>query len=84
MALASLAAKWEAFGWETIEVDGHDLTALVAALESVPPDQARPRAIIAHTIKGRGVSFMEDDNNWHYRIPKPEEVAAAAQELARK
>ena len=81
MALESLAAKWEAFGWETVEVDGHDLGALIAALEVAPADDKRPRAIIAHTVKGKGVSFMEDDNNWHYRIPKPEEVAAAAEEL---
>lgn len=84
MALESLAAKWTAFGWETIEVDGHDLYALIGALEATTAAESRPRAIIANTIKGKGVSFMEDDNNWHYRIPRPEEVAAAAQELARK
>ncbi len=82
MALESLSAKWSAFGWDACEVDGHDLNAVVAALDRPTPNEGRPRAIIAHTVKGRGVSFMEDDNNWHYRIPKSEEVAAAAGELA--
>jgi len=82
LALASLADKWAAFGWETCEVDGNDMAAVLAALDRPPADQARPRAIVAHTVKGKGVSFMEDDNNWHYRIPKAEEVAAAALELA--
>ena len=58
------------------------MTAVLAALDRPAADQTRPRAIVAHTVKGKGVSFMEDDNNWHYRIPKPEEVAAAALELA--
>jgi transketolase len=84
MALESLSAKWAAFGWDTCEVDGHDLGALVAAMARPVADAARPVAIIAHTVKGKGVSFMEDDNNWHYRIPKTEEVAAAAAELNRR
>jgi transketolase len=80
MALEPLAAKWTAFGWNTLEVDGHDLPALVEAL-SRPPRDEKPMAIIAHTVKGKGVSFMEDDNNWHYRIPTAGEVRAARQEL---
>jgi transketolase len=80
MALEPLAAKWTAFGWNAIEVDGHDLPALVEAL-SRPPREEKPTAIIAHTVKGKGVSFMEDDNNWHYRIPTAGEVRAARQEL---
>jgi transketolase len=83
MALPSLPAKWAAFGWETHEIDGHSLPALGALLEPDRPESGCPLAIIAHTTKGRGVSFMEDDNNWHYRIPKAEEVAAAGRELSR-
>lgn len=83
MALESLAAKWAAFGWDTCEVDGHDLNAVIAALDRPVADQGKPIAIVAHTIKGKGISFMEDDNNWHYRIPKIEEVEAAAMELGR-
>ena len=84
MALESLAAKWAAFGWDAIEVDGHDLGALISATRGEPPAEGRPKAVIAHTIKGKGVSFMQDDNNWHYRVPTADEVAAAAIELSRR
>lgn len=81
MALDPLARKWEAFGWSAREVDGHDLDALTRALRRVPDGTGRPVAIVAHTIKGRGVSFMEDDNNWHYRSPDARELAKAKREL---
>jgi len=81
MSLAPLHKKWEAFGWNACEVDGHDLNAVAQAMGRVPDGSGKPVAIIAHTVKGKGISFMEDDNNWHYRIPKPEEVAAAKLEL---
>jgi len=85
MALAPLRDKWEAFGWESYEVDGHDFAEILTALACAElPDRTKPLAIIAHTIKGRGVSFMEDDNNWHYRIPSAEELAAARKELLGK
>lgn len=80
-ALSPLAAKWRAFGWTAGEVDGHDTQALAQAMVALPDDSGRPRAIIAHTTKGRGVSFMEDDNNWHYRVPNAEEVELARKEL---
>ncbi len=83
MALDPFRAKWEAFGWESYEIDGHDFAEIRAALSCAElPDRDRPLAIVAHTIKGRGVSFMEDDNNWHYRIPNAEEVVRANSELA--
>ena len=81
MSLHSLADKWRAFGWNAREVDGHDLHALVNALSPEFPAEGAPTAIIAHTIKGRGVSFMEDDNNWHYRVPSADELVAVADEL---
>jgi transketolase len=81
MALAPLVEKWRAFGWDAREVDGHDLDALLAALRGEPDGSGRPRAIICHTVKGKGVSFMEDDNNWHYRIPTAEEVQKARIDL---
>ena len=81
LALDPLVDKWRAFGWQAIEADGHDMAVLVQLLSKVPDGSGRPLAIVAHTVKGKGVSFMEDDNNWHYRIPKPEEVAAAKREL---
>jgi len=81
MQLDPLPDKWRAFGWSVCEVDGHDLKALVDVLSNVPDGSGKPVAVIAHTVKGKGVSFMEDDNNWHYRIPTAEEVAAAKKEL---
>ena len=81
LQMAPLAAKWKAFGWNAIEVDGHDMAALTAVLSNIPDGSGKPVAVIANTIKGKGVSFMEDDNNWHYRIPTAEEAAAANREL---
>lgn len=80
LALGPLADKWRAFGWDTVEVDGHDHAALHDAFTRHPPAGV-PRAVIAHTVKGKGVSFMEDDNNWHYRTPTADEVLTAAREL---
>lgn len=80
-SLDPLAAKWAAFGWNTVEIDGHNHAAIQAALANFTATSDRPTAIIAHTVKGSGVSFMEDDNNWHYRIPKEEEVLQARIEL---
>jgi transketolase len=79
--LRPLADKWRAFGWNACEIDGHDMAAVVRALEKLPDGSGKPVAIVAHTVKGKGVSFMEDDNNWHYRIPNAEEVVAAKKEL---
>jgi transketolase len=82
MAIDPLAEKWRAFGWRAVEVDGHDPAALVAAFAPVTSDD-RPLAIVAHTVKGRGVSFMEDDNNWHYKTPSEDELARAMAELGK-
>jgi transketolase len=81
MALDPLADKWRAFGWNAVEVDGHSYPELLNALAQFPNANGKPTAIIAHTVKGKGVSFMEDDNNWHYRIPTAEEVAQSKIEL---
>ncbi len=82
MSLDPLADKWRAFGWSAREVDGHDPQAVADVLRRVPDGSGRPVAVIAHTVKGKGVSFMEDDNNWHYRIPSAEDVKRAREELA--
>ena len=81
MALDPLADKWRAFGWNAVEVDGHNFDELLAALAQFPSANGQPTAIIAHTVKGKGTSFMEDDNNWHYRIPTAEEVVKSKIEL---
>jgi transketolase len=80
-ALGPLADKWRAFGWSTREVDGHDMAAVVDAVESVPFAPGRPSAIVAHTVKGKGVSFMEDDLEWHYRPPNAEDLLRALAEI---
>jgi transketolase len=79
LALEPLSEKWDSFGWEVIEVDGHDSGHLLKAIESSP--QTKPRVIIARTVKGKGVSFMENNNLWHYRPPNQEQLAEALQEV---
>jgi transketolase len=81
MALSPLVDKWRAFGWSAVEVDGHDIEALADCMNHAPLEAGKPTAIIARTVKGKGVSFMEDDNNWHYRVPNDEELQAALDEL---
>ena len=81
MALNPLVDKWRAFGWNTIEIDGNNLESLLTAFDKAQQELQKPTAIIAHTVKGKGVSFMQDDNNWHYRIPTAEEVVKAKIEL---
>jgi transketolase len=81
LALDPLVEKWRAFGWDAVRLDGHDVKALHQALVRPPDENGRPRVLIADTVKGKGVSFMEDNNNWHYRVPTAEEVAAAKNEL---
>jgi transketolase len=84
LMLAPLADKWRAFGWDATETDGHEVGELATLMQKVPNGSGKPIAIIAHTIKGKGVSFMEDDNNWHYRAPTSEEVTRAHMELGLK
>jgi transketolase len=79
--LAPLDAKWRAAGWATRNVDGHDMAALVETLAATPFEPGRPSALIAHTVKGKGVSFMEDQLKWHYQTPTADEVEAARREL---
>lgn len=81
LMLSPLVDKWRAFGWDAVEADGHDIAALANLMQNVPNGSGKPVAIIAHTVKGKGVSFMEDDNNWHYRAPTADEVVKAMKEL---
>ena len=69
LELEDFAAKWRAFGWNAIELDGHDHDALRSALKDTSNTAGKPTVIIANTVKGRGVSFMENDILWHYRFP---------------
>lgn len=77
--LDPLPEKWRAFGWEAVEVDGHDHAALLAILGA--PPSGKPRCVIANTLKGKGVSFMEDRVEWHHKVPSAEQLTQALAEL---
>ncbi len=79
--LSPLAEKWLSFGWNPVEIDGHDLKQVLPALAEARAATRTPTVIIANTVKGKGVSFMENNIKWHGVAPKPEEVAAAVREL---
>jgi transketolase len=81
LALEPLVEKFRSFGWIVHEINGHDHSELLQAISSPYAGKSKPTMIVAHTVKGKGVSFMEDDNNWHYRIPTQEEVILAKTEL---
>ena len=82
MEIAPLADKWRAFGWHTIEINGHDPAAVRAAFQEAEATKGRPTCIVAHTIKGKGVSFMENNPKFHGTAPTANEVQLALQELA--
>ena len=81
LELEPFPQKWEAFGWSVREIDGHDLAAISRAFVTLPFVARRPSCLIAHTVKGKGVSFMEDQLLWHYRPPDSGELARALAEL---
>ncbi|MEV6342701.1 transketolase [Actinoplanes sp. NPDC051851] len=83
LRLEPFAAKWRAFGWQVTEIDGHDHAALAKAL-AVPrsAEPGRPRCVLAHTVKGKGVSFMENEVLWHYRPPDDAELSRALAEVS--
>lgn len=82
MGLESLYAKWEAFNWHVIEIDGHDFEQIESAFEQAKETKGKPTVIIAHTIKGKGVSFMEGQPAWHGSVTlRPEELEQALRDL---
>lgn len=81
VSLSPLADKWKSFGWETREVNGHNLDELNDLFKTVPFTPQKPNLVIAHTIKGKGVSFMENNPIWHYRLPNDQELQTACFEL---
>jgi transketolase len=81
LPLEPFAGKWRAFGWTVREIDGHNLEQISGALEGIPWSAGRPSCLIAHTVKGKGVSFMEDKLLWHYRAPDAKETHLALTEL---
>lgn len=79
--LEPLGEKWKAFGWEIREINGHDLGEIARTLEEIPAKRHRPTCIVAHTVKGKGVSFMEDSLHWHYRNASGEQLRQALTEI---
>ena len=81
MPLEDLAAKWQAFGWQTITIDGHNLQQIIDACHQAQAVASQPVVIIAQTIPGRGVDFIEYDFRWHGRAPDPDEAKRALDQL---
>jgi transketolase len=82
MNLEPFNKKWQAFGWHVIEVDGHDFAQLIDAFDKAKLIKGQPTVIIAHTVKGKGVSFMENNADFHGRAPTAPEVEIALRELS--
>ena len=80
--MLDIASKWQAFGWNTLEIDGHDFNQIFGALDAARACKGRPTAIIAHTIKGKGVSFMENVVAFHGKTPTKEEYENGMKELS--
>ena len=80
--LEPLAKKWESFGWQVIEVDGHDFKQLIGAFEKFGAVKGKPTVIIANTIKGKGISFMEGQAGWHGKAPNADQLGACLKELS--
>ena len=83
MPLEPLADKWRAFGWAVVEINGHDVRQVLEALDTASEIHGRPTIIIAHTTKGKGVSFMENHSYWHGVAPNADQLAQAVTELGR-
>lgn len=81
VSLKPFVDKWKAFGWEVRETSGHNISEIVDALDGVPFSKNKPGVLIAHTIKGKGISFMENVPIWHYRLPNADEMKIACAEL---
>lgn len=81
MDLGEYKKKWEQFGWHTVEVDGHNIEDLIEAFDEMENIKGKPQMVIAHTVKGKGVSFIENKAEWHGIAPKKEELEKALREL---
>ena len=81
MPLEPLADKWRAFNWHVIEINGHNIRQVYEALDLAEEVHSKPTIIIAHTTKGKGVSYMENDSRWHGAVPSSEQMELAMNEL---
>ena len=81
LELEPLADKWQAFRWTVREIDGHNFEQIESTMKSVPFEPGKPSVIIAHTIKGKGISYMENQLVWHYKSPDDKQLAQALSEI---
>ncbi|MFC2661903.1 MAG: transketolase, partial [Eubacterium sp.] len=81
MTVAPITDKFAAFGWNTLEINGHDFTEIFDAIDKAKACTDKPTVIVAHTIKGKGVDFMEDQAGWHGKAPSEEEAKSAVEQL---
>jgi len=79
--LEPVLTKWQSFGWPVVEIDGHDVPQIAKALDQAEATRGVPTFVVAHTVKGKGVSFMENDPEWHGKAPKPAEAIAGIREI---
>lgn len=84
MDLEPFADKWRSFKWEVRETDGHSISQLLSALKKIPFKKGKPSVVLAHTVKGKGVSYMEHNIKWHYSTPLDENYSIAVKELEKK
>jgi transketolase len=84
MPLEPLADRWKAFNWHVVEINGHNIRQVAEALDLTNEIHSQPTIIIAHTTKGKGVSFMENDSKWHGAVPKPDQYEQALTELMKE
>jgi len=82
MKLDCLKEKWGSFGWRVVEVDGNDINQLLKVFKAVPLESGKPTLVLANTIKGKGVSFMENNAKWHHGVPSEEQYKTALSELS--
>jgi transketolase len=84
MTLEPIKQRWESFGWEVLEVDGHHLEELVNTFRKLPAINSKPHLVIAHTIKGKGVSFIENKAKWHHGVPNQDQYNLAMEEINKR
>lgn len=81
MALGNLAERYKTYGWNVLECDGNNISDIIKTLSSIKTDTGKPTSVIAHTVKGKGVSFIENKASWHHKVPNKEELKSAINEL---
>ncbi len=81
MSLEPIRERWESFGWEVFDIDGHDMESIVSTLSNLDSSNSKPKLVIAHTIKGCGISFMEKNAKWHHGVPSKDEFIEAITEM---